>query len=1039
MKISELSIKRPVATLMIFLLILVLGTVSISRLNIDLFPKMTFPVAAVITSYEGAGPQEIENMITRPIEDVLGTVANVKNLSSTSSAGQSVVVVEFDWGTDMDFALLDIREKIDMVESFLPEDAEKPMVVKFDPSLQPMMYLAVSGIDDLAELKRVAEDEIKPRIERVEGVASVSVSGGQTRIIEVDVDQEKLNAYGLSLQSIVQTLQAENLNLPGGEVRSGNLKLQVRTTGEFTDVNQIANLNILSPSGAVVKLKEVAQVSDTFDDDDGYVYLDGKTAVRLSINKETDANTVEVSKAVLKEIAKIRKDLPGAISFEVVSNDAKFIQQSIDSLKDSAIYGGLLALLILLLFLRNVTSTLIVGIAIPISVITTFVLVYFAGLDLNMMTLGGLALGVGMLVDNSIVVLENIYRYRQQGYSMLEAAKEGSSEVGMAIVASTLTTVVVFLPIVFTSGLTSQLFKEMALTVTFSLLASLFVALTLVPMLSSKFLTLHKGEPKRDVSEGAESAETEKKGVKYWYTCLLEWCLLHRRTTIVLVTLMFVGSMALVPKIGAEFMPKADFSMIQVNVKMPKGTVLEKTEEVAGTIDSILAQVPEIESVFATVGAQDNFGLTSGNSSDRASYLISLSDKDKRQRSDVEIAEWIRQRVSKIPGAEISVNALTMTSMMGEGGKPVSVKIKGPDLETLYQISDDVVEIVKGVEGTREVESSLDSGRPELQVHIDRDRAAALGLNAYTIASQVRTAVEGTTATRYKVDGREYDVIVQLARDGTASVDRLGQLMITSPTGVRVPLKEVAQLVLEEGPNFITRENQERVVEISADIIGADLRTVTQEIKKRLDRYPLPPQYSYSMGGQSKEMANSFQDLFLALVLAIVFVYMILAAQFESLVHPFTIMMAVPLAFIGVVWGLFLSGKLFSTVSIIGIIMLAGIVVNNSIVLVDYTNQLRRKGLSAVEALKKAGPVRLRPIFMTALTTILALLPMSLGFGEGAELRSPLAVVVIGGLTVATFLTLVVVPVIYASLDSLGQKIRRLFQRKNQPAVGSQA
>ncbi len=1021
MKISDLSIRRPVATTMVFMLVLVLGAVSIGRLNMDLLPKMSFPVAAIITSYQGAGPQEVENLVTRPIEEVIGTVANVKGITSQTSAGQSIVVAEFDWGTNMDFTLLNVREKIDLIKGYLPDGVDQPMVVKFDPALMPVMNLAVSGIDDLVELKKVADDEIKPRLERIEGVASVGVTGGLVRTIKVSVDQEKLHSYGLSLQSIIQTLQAENLNLPGGSIRSGDLEFLVRTTGEFDSVQQIADLNIFSPTGVMIKLKEIATVSDTFADQSNFVLLNGKTSVGIAISKETDANTVNVSRAVKKEMAKIKEDLPADIHFDVIMDQADFIQFSIDSLKSNAYVGGLLALAILLLFLKNITSTLVVGIAIPISVITTFILVYFAGLDLNMMTLGGLALGVGMLVDNSIVVLENIYRYRQNGYSAIDAATQGSSEVGMAIVASTLTTIIVFLPVVFTSGLSAQLFKELALTITFSLLASLFVALTLVPMLSSKMLLVNNKEKKTLLLEK----------ISDWYSRVLAWCLGHRKATMLITTAAFVLSLTFIPKIGAEFLPNMDGGEFSINVNLARGTVLEETTKIVEQVDTILAEVPEIDSIFTNVGVSGSMDMSalSGGSADRASYIVRLVGKNQRKRSVDQVVEWLRPQMAAIPGADISVEPLTFISM-GGSAKPISIKIKGYDLETLRQISDDLIQVVKGVEGTREVESSIANGRPELQVNINRDRASSLGLNAYTVASYIRTAVEGTTATKYKVDGEELNVIVQLRKDDIKDEVAFRQLMVPTPTGVRVPLSEVAEISVIEGPNTIIRENQERTIYVSAAIVGRDLRSVSQEIQERVNQYPLPPRYSVSMGGESEEMFEAFKDLFLALLLAIVFVYMILAAQFESLIHPFTIMMALPLALIGVVLGLLFGGQNLSVPAIIGLIMLAGIVVNNSIVLVDYTNILRRKGLSTNEALMQAGPVRLRPILMTALTTILALVPLAFSKGDGAELSTPMAVVVIGGLTVSTILTLVVIPVLYAGIDSWGQKIRRRIKRK---------
>ena len=1021
MNLSRFSIKRPVTTLMIFLLVLVLGLVSITRLNIDLLPKMTFPVAAVFTSYEGVGPQEVENMVTKPLEGVLGTVPNVKGITTISSAGQSIAIVQFEWGTNMDFALLDVREKIDLIKSFFPKEIDNPLVFKFDPAMMPIINLAVSGISDLATLKQVAEDEVKPRLERLNGVASVDISGGLVSIIKIEVDPAQLHAYGLTLQSITQILQAENLNLPGGIVRSGNLELMVRTTGQFERLEQIEQLNIPSAHGSMVKLKEVASVTEAFKDRTSYVLLNGEPAVGIAIQKETDANTVNVSRQVLREMAKIKKDLLSGLTFEVVMNQADFIQRSIDNLKSNAVVGGLLAVAILYLFLRNLASTLIIGVAIPISIITTFILLYFAKLNLNMMTLGGLALGVGMLVDNAIVVLENIYRFRDQGSSLEEAAIEGSSEVGMAITASTLTTIVVFLPVVFMGGMTAQLFKELALTVTFSLLASLFVAQTLIPMLCSKYLHVKAEKTVKNARKPRQSKET----ILCWYKRMLAWSLQHRKTVVFFTLFLFALSIVMIFRVGAEFLPSMDEGIISVQIQMPKGSVLSETELVVRKVEETIAEIPETAMVFTMVGSGGSMNFLSSGG-DQSSITLQLVDKKQRRRSADEVAEWIRTRTQGITGAEIKVDTWSMMSM-SSSGKPINIKLKGEDFAQLENLSADLVALVKEVEGTREVESSLDEGRPELQVQIDRERASTLGLNAYSIASYLRTAIEGATATRFKVRGKEYDVIVCL-QENEKGIPGLMELMIPTAIGAQVPLSEVAE-VRVEGPNVINREDQERVVSISAAISGRDLNSITKEINKKIGAYPLPTGYSIKIGGEAEEMVTAFRDLLLALLLAVIFVYMILAAQFESLLQPFIIMLTVPLGFIGVSWALAISQVNLSVIAFIGFIMLAGIVVNNAIVLVDYVNILRGKGYPVLEALMMAGPTRFRPIMMTSLTTILGLLPMAIGWGEGSEQQAPMAIVVIGGLTVSTFLTLILIPVFYLSFESFSQKRKKRRQR----------
>ncbi|NLW08716.1 MAG: efflux RND transporter permease subunit [Firmicutes bacterium] len=1008
------------AVVMVFLLVVVLGVVSLGRLKLDLMPKMNIPVAAVITTYEGAGPFEVENMITRPLEATLATVSNITGISSQSSGGTSWVMLEFDWGVNMDFALLEVRERIDMIKGFLPDEAGDPLVVKFDPSMMPVMNLAVSGNAGQAKLKQIAEDEIAPRLERIPGVASVSVAGGLVRQINVDIDQEKLNAYGLSLQNVVQTLQAENLNLPGGYAQTGTLELVVRTLGEFTDLNDIAGINLVTPAGGAVKLGEIAEITDTHREQTGYVLFNGEPAVSLNIQKEAGANTVDVSRRVHRELEAIRAGLEEGVTVGVVQDQAEFIQEAIKELRDNAIVGGFLAVFILLVFLKNLASTLIIAVAIPISIIGTFALIYFGKLTINMMTLGGLALGVGMMVDNAIVVLENTYRLRQEGASLADAARDGASEVGMAITASTLTTMVAFLPVVFTRGLAAQIFRELSLTVSFSLLVSLFVALTLVPMLCSRFLRLRKKETAME--EGPGNAEGGfYSAFRGRYRQVLGWALAHKKTVFFLTLLVFVGTLFLIPRIGMEFIPPMDQGEFFVNIQMPRGSMLVETAAVVEEVDAVLAGIPEIETIMVSVGAGGGPGF-GGSSPDQANYIVRL--QENRRRPVEEVVEEVRRGVASITGATISAYSAT-TMFGGMGAQRLSLKIKGDDFTTLEEIANDLVELLKQVEGAREVTSSLEIGRPELRLVVDRAKASAWGLNAYTIAAQVRTAIEGTTATKLRIDGQEYDVLVRLRRDDLPKIDDLYALTVSTPLGAAVPLREVTSFITMQGPVSIRREDQQRVVTVSAGVAGTDLGSVSQEFLRIANSYPLPPRYSLEIGGEAQEMYEAFGELFLALLLAALFVYMIMAAQFESFVHPFTIMSTVPLAAIGVIWALFITGHNLSVVSIIGLIMLVGIAVNNGIVLVDYINNLRRRGMKLNEAIVEAGSIRLRPILMTSLTTILALVPMSLGIGEGAEMSASMGVAVIGGMTTSTILTLIITPVIYAVFDALGARFRR--------------
>ncbi|AZR72700.1 multidrug ABC transporter [Anoxybacter fermentans] len=1021
MKISDLSIKRPVTTIMMVFLVILLGLISLGRINLDLFPNLNFPVAAVITEYQGVGPHEIETMVTRPIENALATVTNIKSISSISRAGQSLVIVEFNWGVDMDFAALEMREKVDMIKRFLPDDVENPLIVKFDPSMFPILQIGISGEEDLVSLKKTVEDKIVPRLERLEGVASVELTGGLNREILIEIDQTKLNNYGISLATVTQTLMMENMNLSGGQIVWGQRELLVRTTGKFKSIDEIKKI-LLPTSTGFVALEDIAHIKDTYKEVQNLARLDGKPSIGLTIQKQTDANTVKVSNLVKEELKKIKAELGDKLEIAFLMDQSDFIKRSIGNVRTNAIVGGVLAVLVLLLFLRNIRSTIIIATAIPVSVITTFSLIYFGGLTLNMMTLGGLALGIGMLVDNAIVVLENIYRLRQEGLGRIEAASLGSREVGMAIVASTLTTAIVFLPVIFVKGIASELFKELALTITFSLLASLVVALTLIPMLSAKILKVSKR-----VASSYENGKVYSGWIQEKYRKSLDWCLSHRLSVIILLIVLLLGSLALFPKIGAEFMPEMDEGEFTITARLPRGTVLEQTNQVVEEIEEQVMRIPEVETIFTNVGSAGQ--IISESSPEVGKVMVRLKNLKARKRSTAEIIEELRQNL-RIPDTEISIEARS-AYVGGENEAPISIKVKGNDLKVLEDLAVKISQEIAQIPGVREVKDSISKGRPELQIEIDRVKAAKFGLRVTQIASAIKTAIRGDIATRYEVDGQEYDVRVRLKEENRKSLSHIKNLLIPSPLGAKVPLSRIATFEISQGPKVINRENQVRYVEITADIYNADLRSVMKEIQRRLkENIQLPDQYEIEYSGQFEEMVESFKSLVFALLLAIVLVYMVMASQFESLLHPFIIMFTVPMAVIGVILGLFITGHRFSVPSIIGLIMLAGIVVNNAIVLVDYINNLRRKGLELREAILKAGPIRLRPILMTALTTILGLLPLALGIGEGAEAQAPMAVVVIGGLSCATFLTLYVVPVLYSLFEEMGNKVRRLFKKQ---------
>ncbi len=1011
MKISNFSIQRSVTTTMMIILVLILGFVSLSRLNITLFPDIEYPGAVIMTTYTGVGSEEIENLITEPIEGSVSTVENVKTIESTSAMGQSMITVEFNWGTDMDFAVQDLRAQVDRVsKQILPDDADEPLVYKFDLSMMPIMAYGISSRQmKMADLKQEIEDVIQPRLERLPGVAQANILGGLEREIIISLNQESLNHYGVDLETVNGILARENVNISAGEIVRGDKDLLVRTMGKFKTLAGIRNINIPVANGGLVKLSDLGEVKDGHADIDTITRTNGNRGMGLVIQKQTDANTVNVANSVREEMKAIEKKYDNQLEIVLAMDQSEFIQDAIKNVAQNAIIGGILAVVILLLFLRNIRSTVVISTAIPVSVIATFVIMYFADLDLNVISLGGLALGVGMLVDNAIVVLENIYRHHGLGKNRIEAARDGSTEVGMAIVASTMTTVVVFLPIIFVEGIAARLFKDLALTVGFSLTASLIVALTWIPMLSSKILRLKQHEVKKETSEGFIIKN---------YRRLLSFVLHYRWIVVTLLVIMFIGSLALIPLIGFEFMPSSDRGTFSIDYDLPVGTTLSESSQVANKIETMLKGIPEVKNIFSNAGSSaENMMLSGGGgSSNRGTFYVELVNLDKRNRSTKEIMEEIREKI-KIPDLEYT---LTTQSGIGGSSKPVNVRVEGDDLEVLEEYSARIKEEMQHVKSLREIEDSFEEGRPELRINIDRSLASQFNLNASQVANTLRTAIDGNVLTEYEVAGDEYDIRVQLEETAIDSIEKLYNLNIINSVGVQVPLERFAKFNMGEGPNEILRADEQRYAEITANLYQADLGTVMEKIRKRLnDNIDLPEGYRITFKGEYEDMKDSFTALGAAMILAIVMVYMVMASQFESVVHPFVIMFTIPLALIGVLVGLYVSNSILSVASLIGVITLVGVVVNNGIVLVDYINTLRKNGKSKMEAIIEGGITRLRPIMMTALTTILGMLPLALGFGEGSELSQPMGIVIVSGLAFATLLTLFVVPIFYSFLTDL--------------------
>jgi len=1010
MEFIKLAAKKPVTTTMLMLLVVILGVTSLSKLPLDLLPAMEIPYAVVSTSYSGVGSEEVETLITRPIESAIATVGGIKNLTSTTREGSSMVIAEFVFGTDMNFAALEMREKIDLIKGMLPSDASAPMVLKIDPSAMPIIQLSVAG-EDLLELQDFAEDVLKPRLERIDGVASVSVSGGFTQQVDVIVNQEKLLGHGLAMDQLAQVLGAENLNLPGGKARLGYEDLATRTVGQFTSLEEMRLLPITLRSGGVIPLGEVAEIILTTPEQTTISRVNGVGSIDVSVQKQSGTNTVNVAALVRKELDALKQEYP-TVTMHLVMDQSEFIRVSIDNLTQNALHGALLAIFMLFIFFRSMRTTLVIAISIPISIIATFILMFYSGVTLNMMTLGGFALAVGMLVDNSIVVLENVYRFMEEGHSRFDAAVKGAAEVGMSITGSTLTTIAVFVPIVFVEGITSMIFKELALTTAMALIVSLVVALTVVPMLSAQLLKVTaKTKDVKSVTGFRRifaRFDVFFENVLMGYRRLLQWSLINRKKTLLAGFLVFIVCMGSMFSLGAEFLPTMDEGLFSVSIRLPTGYDLQETTRITLPIEDMLLTIPEVESVSTIIGSGGNMGLSTG-SPNRASISVQLVGRSERTRSTVEISDVVRTQLEDVVGARIEVTVSSATLGGGLGGSAISISLKGKDIETLEYLSQVFIEAISEVEGTREVRSNLSTASPELQIKVNRLAAAQYGLSSAQVANTVRANLSGRTATRYRHGGSEINVVVRGDKRYANNAELLEQMLIATPTGANVPLGQLAAISVESGPITISRDGQARSITITGDIAGRDVRSVSRDIVASLSELHVPDGYIYTIGGQNQEMMTSFIQLALALALAIVLVYVILAAQFEALLQPFTIITAVPLSF--------------------------SVVVNDAIVLVDYIDTRRKMGESREEAIVNAGPIRLRPIVITTLTTVLGLLPMALGLGEGGETLAPMALVVIGGLSMATLLTLVIVPSIYTLFDDIHLWIAKKMGRSDQRVI----
>ena len=1022
MSIPRLAIERPITMFMLSLVVMLIGGLSLVRLPVDLMPDVSFPSITVRVGYAGVGPLEMEELVTRPIEQALSAVAGLERLESTSSEGSARVTLNLAWGTDLNEAADDIRNRLDRVRGRLPEEAEAPVMFKFDASAAPIMGVGLEGDYDRVRLREIAEHDLSQRLERVPGVAAVTVEGGLRRQIHVELSKEKIRALDLPVDRVVNLLRTENQNIPLGEVDEGDRTYLVRSQGQFENLNEIRDLVVMTRTGVPVYMRDIAEIKDSTEDFRSFTRINGKPGVRLRITKQSGTNTVEIANAVRAEIAKINREMP-SVTMTALDDSSIFISRSIHAVQEHAFVGGFLVMLIVFLFLRDLRATFIVFTSIPISVIGTFALLYFNGYTLNTMTFGGLALGIGMIVDASIVVLENTFRHMEHGKDRMTASIDASEEVWSAILASTLTHIAVFVPLLFLTGVSSIMFKQLSVVVMFSLTMSLFVAVTIVPVLCSRLLKLPPPVAERTGLTGRLYSWSERflDSMDERYSRIIHIALKHRPTVLGVGTACVVAAVMILPTIGFELMPQTDEGEVRVTAELPVGTRAERAEEVAIRLEGLGKEyVKEAEDIITQAGGGGGFGP--GGGANRVNMTLRLVPKDDRTRSSEQIARDLNRQLSGIiPGVIIQTQATggnqQQNRLFGGGDSRIALEIQGDDLQVSQGVAQGAKAMMDRVPEVRNARVGRDDGRPELAIQVDRPKAALLGLSVTGVANSIRTSVGGTQAAFYRESGNEYPIIVRLREEDRGRVEDISNILLSTAQGQVIEAKNLMTVRNQAGPTEIQRKNQERIIRVTAEPQAA-LSEAMAAVNARLPEVSVPDTMRISFGAEAEEQARAFSQLQMMLLLAILLVYAVMASQYESLKDPFIIMFSVPLAAIGVVLALKMTGTTFSLQAYIGVIMLAGIVVSNAILLVDYTNILRRRdNMPLRQAVETAGRTRLRPILMTSLATMLGLVPMAMGIGEGAELQAPLARVVIGGLLASTLITLVFVPTVYTIFE----------------------
>ncbi|UAA40533.1 efflux RND transporter permease subunit [Paraneptunicella aestuarii] len=1092
MSIVDISVKRPVTIWMFTFAVLLFGMVSLSRLSINLLPELTYPTLTIRTEYTGAAPGEVEQLVSKPIEEAIGVVKGVRDVKSISKAGQSDVIMSFEWGTEMDMASLDVREKLDVLR--LPLDVTKPLLLRFNPNMDPIMRFGLGAvlteadnsnsksdndvptefaslsIDGLKKLREFAEEQLKRKLESVEGVASVKIGGGLEKEIQVLIDQQKTSQLNISIEQIVNRLKEENVNTAGGRLQDGSQEYLVRTLNQFKTLRDMGDVFIATRNGKHIKLSDIAEIQDSYKERSSINRFNGLEGVEIAIYKEGDANTVQVAENIRKRLEKIQPDIPKQYQLQIVSDQSTFIASAIDEVKSAAIIGGILAMIVLYFFLKNIWSTLIISISIPVSVVATFNLMYRNDISLNIMSLGGIALAIGLLVDNSIVVLENIDRHKKQRPDEVDAAASGTKEVSTAIIASTLTTIAVFFPLVFVDGIAGQLFSDQALTVTFALAASLLVALSIIPMMSAAAIrakqpdtldlgpSRNKGKPTSKLGliayyvlfvpkylilavfyylplaittvittlfrilkkvfgillrPALVAFDALYNSLENLYQSALKRSLNNRIAIMSGIVLLALASLLFIPRLGIELIPDMSQGEFHVEINMPTGSPLEHTDEVLAGLAKYTNALPNVDRSFSLAGTGSLMNASPAQGGDHWGKLSVVMKDGSAPEDELATKAAMREYLRTQPGVQAKFGKSELFSF----STPLEIELIGYDLNVLSRYGEKLVEKLQANDRFADVKSSLQSGNPELRIHFDHAKLAQLGLSAPTVSKLIAAKVGGENASKYSIEDRKIDILVRTQEEQRDSQADIAQIIVNPGATRPITLDAVASIETAIGPSEITRVGQERVAIISANLAYGDLGEAVSVVKQIIPELQLPGSMSARVTGQNEEMEVSFQSLKFALILAVFMVYLVMASQFESLLHPFLILFTVPLACAGSIYGLYLSGTTVSVVVFIGLIMLAGIVVNNAIVLVDRINQNREAGVEKAQAILEAAQSRLRPILMTTLTTTLGLLPMLMGLGDGAELRKPMAVTVIFGLLFATMLTLFLIPILYSLFD----------------------